>query len=566
MGEGRHRARVCFMQALRAAIFFGIIISIHIAHAHRTFEQKESDSFSLDIEQVLEFFPNAISLETTASGIQIVKQTDDRVMGYVIQTSPISDDIVGYSGPTNSLLAFDTNDQMLGVRILESADTREHVKAIRASDQFRFTWNGLSREEVANLDKVDAVSGSTLTCIAIQQAIQKRLGGDPPNLKFPQEVALEEAQALFPRADYLRSYGLRLEILDSTNQQIGTLVRSSPYADQIVGYQGPTDVLMGFDQDNRLVGFLLRGSYDNEPYVGYVREDDYFRKSLNGKTLHELSELDFIEDQVEGVSGATMTSLGVADSLKATATTIIQHEQSTSESESKKSARWKPSPRDYGTILVLVIGLIMAFTRMRGVKPVRVCYQIGLIVYLGFLNGDMVSQAFLAGVAQHGVPWKSTFGLCVLSLAALMIPLTTRRQVYCHQLCPHGALQQLVKGKVCSPRTLPRPMDRILKLIPPGLLLVSMLTALMDWPINLASIEPFDAYLFQVAGVATIGVALTGTAISLVVPMAYCRYGCPTGAMLGFLRRHARSDRWTRRDSFALALFLIAVGILLSGA
>jgi hypothetical protein len=82
--------------------------------------------------------------------------------------------------------------------------------------------------------------------------------------------------------------------------------------------------------------------------------------------------------------------------------------------------------------------------------------------------------------------------------------------------------------------------------------------------LNLASIEPFDAYLFRVAGVATISIAIVGLVVSCFVPMAYCRYGCPTGAILGFLRKHARSDRWSRRDTFALSLMLIAAGLWLS--
>ena len=552
------------MQAVRAAMFAGIVLAIHAAHARRTAEQVPAGSIPIDIEQVLEFYPTGLTLDPAQSGTQIVRDGEGEILGYVLQTSPTSDGIVGYSGPTNTLLAFDANDLILGTKILQSADTREHVAAIKDSPRFRFTWNGMNRQAAASLKDVDAVSGSTLTSIAIQQGLQKRLGGNPPNLKFPIEVTLEEAHQLFPDANSLSPSGLKIEVLDSQNELIGYVVRSSPYADHITGYQGPTDVLLAFDVEDRLVGFQLRESYDNDPYVGYVREDEYFRNSLNGKSLPQLAELDLIAEQVEGVSGATMTSMSVADSLVATGQAVINAQDQDNKSSASSFQSWSPAPRDYGTLLILIAGLTLAFTKLRGIKPIRIGYQVCLIVYLGFLNGDMVSQAFLVGAAQHGLPWKSAFGLSTLSVAALLIPLTTRKQVYCHQLCPHGAVQQLVKGRFFSPRTLPQKLSQTLSLLPAALLLLLVISTQLAWPLNLASIEPFDAYLFRVAGVATISIAIVGLVVSCFVPMAYCRYGCPTGAMLGFLRKHARSDRWSRRDTFALSLMLIAAGLWLS--
>lgn len=553
------------MQTVRAAMFAGIVLAIHAAHAKRDAEQVPAGSIPIDIKQVLEFYPTGLTLDPPQSGTQIVRDREGEILGYVLQTSPISDGIVGYSGPTNTLLAFDSHDLILGTKILESADTREHVAAIKNNSRFRFTWNGMNCQTAANLKNVDAVSGSTLTSIAIQQGLQKRLGGNPPNLKFLAEVTLEEVRPLFPDADSLSFSDPKIEVLNSQKELMGYVVRSSPHADYITGYQGPTDVLLAFDAEDHLFGFQLRDSYDNDPYVGYVREDEYFRNSLNGKTPEELSDLDLIAEQVEGVSGATMTSLGVADSLVATAQAIVDAKDQPDISTSTSAQFWSPAPRDYGTLLILAVGLTLAFTKLRGIKPIRIGYQICLIVYLGFLNGDMVSQAFLAGAAQHGLPWKSAFGLSTLSVAALMIPLTTRKQVYCHQLCPHGAVQQLVKGRFFSPRTLPRKLSQTLSFLPAALLLLVVISSQLAWPLNLAAIEPFDAYLFRVAGVATILIALVGLVVSCFVPMAYCRYGCPTGAMLGFLRKHARSDRWSRRDSFALLLMLIAVGLWLSG-
>jgi NosR/NirI family nitrous oxide reductase transcriptional regulator len=88
------------------------------------------------------------------------------------------------------------------------------------------------------------------------------------------------------------------------------------------------------------------------------------------------------------------------------------------------------------------------------------------------------------------------------------------------------------------------------------------LVALCNWPFNLVSIEPFDAYSWRAAAWPTVAVAIVGLGASLLVPMAYCRYGCPTGAIIEYLRRHRRSGRFTRTDLFAIGC-LIAAAVLL---
>ena len=80
-------------------------------------------------------------------------------------------------------------------------------------------------------------------------------------------------------------------------------------------------------------------------------------------------------------------------------------------------------------------------------------------------------------------------------------------------------------------------------------------------PFSLVDIEPFDAWVFYVAGWATITIAIVGLVASRYIPMAYCRYGCPTGTILNYLRFNSRSDRWSHRDWLAFALVLFAIAL-----
>ncbi|NIP94636.1 MAG: hypothetical protein GWO24_14810, partial [Akkermansiaceae bacterium] len=54
--------------------------------------------------------------------------------------------------------------------------------------------------------------------------------------------------------------------------------------------------------------------------------------------------------------------------------------------------------------------------------------------------------------------------------------------------------------------------------------------------LNLAAMEAFDAYLFRVAGWMSIAIAIAGLLASAFIPLAYCKYGCPTGLLLKFVR------------------------------
>ncbi|MBI2477775.1 MAG: FMN-binding protein, partial [Planctomycetia bacterium] len=448
-----------------------------IREQHRAFvfEQASHDAAPIAIERIQEFFPNAITLagegakqETTA-----VLGAGGESLGYFIQTSPQSDPIVGYSGPTNTLIAFDADNHVVGIEILESRDTREHVADVARDNRFMTALVGKSWEEVAEFTKVDAVSGATLTSLAIVEGITFRLGGQKPSLKFPNEIELAEVTPFFPDAATLHarpSSATLLDVYDANDVAIGAVTRTSPTTDTSMGYQGPTDSLVAVDQADRVIGLKIRSSYDNEPYVGYVRDEAYFLERFNGLTLQELAKIDIDALGVEGVSGATMTSMAMAEGLPQAAQAALQ-------SPPIAQRRFVFAARDVGTCLVLLAATVLSFTRLRGYRVVRLSFQLMLIGYFGFVNGDMLSQALLVGWAQSGVPWRLAPGLMLLAAASLIVPTVSKKQLYCHHICPFGAAQQLIRNRVSWKVHLPRRVLPLLEAIPATLLGIALLTA-----------------------------------------------------------------------------------------
>jgi hypothetical protein len=442
------------------------------------------------------------------------------------------------------------------MKIHSSQDTRDHVAAVRGDNTFLSHLIGLSSDEAASNTKVDGVTGATLTSAAIQEGVRLRLGGTRTSLRFTDPVEAGDATELFPGADSLEPIpgsSSRWRVLDADRAELGTLLRTSPAADAVVGYQGPSDTLVGFGPDGRFTGLTLLKTYDNEEYAVYLREDEYYPAQFKGLTLAELAGLDWRAEGIDGVSGSTL----ISDSITEGMVLAAQAERAAS---ARPPLDWQP--RDIGTALVVLFGLVIGMSSLRSNERLRTVFLCVLVGYLGLVNGDMLSQALLVGWAQHGVPWQTASGLVLLTAAALIIPITTKRNTYCSHLCPHGALQQLVKKRLPWQAEVPKRLARALRPLPFTLLAVCVVVPMTGSAFSLVDLEPFDAWVYTVAGWPTIAVAVIGLAASLFVPMAYCKYGCPTGALLEFLRWNSKGDRWSPRDTAAAAL--VALACLLS--
>ncbi len=554
------RLRGIAFHCLRIATIVTIVWLIREQHREFVRQQAAREAVPIALERIRKFYPNAAGVDSEQSKQAATKVLDaeGQTLGFYIQTSPQSDAIVGYSGPTNTLLAFDTESRILGIDILDSRDTKEHVADVLRDDPFMTALAGKTWDGVGASQEVDAVSGATLTSLAILEGISFRVGGNKPSLKFPHDIKLVDVTEFFPDANSLRprsSSGTLLDVIDSNGVAMGAVARTSPATDTVMGYQGPTDTLIAFDRQDRVIGLQVRKSYDNEPYVGYVRDEAYFRERFNGLTLQELAKVDVHAMRVEGVSGATMTSMAIAEGLPSAAAAALV-------SPPEPTRRFVFAARDVGTLLVLVAAMALSFSRLRGYQRLRIAFQFMLVGYFGFVNGDMLSQALLVGWAQSGVPWRLAPGLMLLVAASLIVPAVSKKQPYCHHICPFGAAQQLIHNRLPWQISLPRRVAALFEVLPAILILVVLLTAMLHWQVNLAGIEPFDAFFFlKIVGTASLAIAVVGLTASAFVPMAYCRFGCPTGVLLNQLRYNARSDRLTRRDAVAVMLLMLAAGI-----
>ena len=502
-----------------------IVGLIHQSHQDFLIDLKNKGQ-PIPLTEVQEILPSAFSLgpdTDNPSTLQALDQNEN-LLGMVSQTSPVGDSAIGFSGPTNVMVIWDQDQKVSSVSIRMSGDTVDHVNAIIEKPAFFEQFIGKSRQDLAQLKNFEAVSGATLTSLAILDAISLRFGGEKQASRFPNSIQIEEVQEHIPAASQLipsATHPSLLEILDINGTKLGQTGRSSPYSDQIIGYQGPVDSLLVFDTNGSLKGMKIRSSFENQPYADYPNDDAYFASLFTSRSISQLADMNLTEEKVEGVSGATMTSMAMAEGIVKTARSWEQ--EKLLNQESKSFINWKA--RDYGSLAVILLAGFVAFNKRGKTKFFRISLQVLLVCYLGLVNGDILSQALFAGWAQSGVPWERAPILALLTLAALLVPMTTGKAFYCHQLCPHGAAQQWMRKFIKNPVRLHKKLDNILKYLPIGLLTLVVVFAFTASAHLAAILEPFDAYVWEVAGGITITIALLSLLASAFVPMAYCRYG-----------------------------------------
>ena len=531
-----------------------LLLAAAVLVLQRAEQQRRAADLTLSVERVRDFFPSAASLQPVAD-LLAVRDASGVTLGYVMQTAPDSDTITGYSGPTNTLIALDASRRVKGLRVLRSGDTSDHLAEVVRTREFFGQFKGKKADEIATLTP-DAVSGATLTSLAIAEGVQRRLGKSAQrSLRFPEAITLEEVRALEPRAASLRAQGTRQEVLDEKGALIAIAARTAPASDGVVGYKGPSDVLLLLEPDGQtLRRIALRKTFDTEAYVGYVTGDAAFLRTFDGMKLPEIATMDFDQAGVEGVSGATQTSWGVAEGVRVRAQSLLQEEETKKPWWTRIRWRWQ----DAGHALVIAAALAMAFTRLRGIAWCRHAHHALLVVYAGVISGEMLSQGLLTGWASNSAPWSSAVGLVALAAVALVGPVLTSKQLYCHHICPHGALQQLLARRLRWQWSPPKRLEAVLSLIPHALLALVFLIALRGWAVDLNALEPFDAYLFRIAGWASIVLALGGLVWALVTPLAYCRFGCPTGALFKVIRFTGSGDHLGLRDAIAAGMLAAA--------
>lgn len=308
------------------------------------------------------------------------------------------------------------------------------------------------------------------------------------------------------------------------------VVNTRVLAKDVQGYGGPVPLKIHIDKDGRLTAIEAEPNAESPSF--FDRAKELFSR-WQGKTIDEA-----MAEDVDAVSGATFSSKAIIRNVQRGLAYAKQHGLA----DGGKGAQEESAERTVATgwtlgsivalIAVLLGAVVPLFTNNRRLHLVQLVVN---VVVLGLWAGTFVSYTLFLRLFAGGVSLSAIGTLAaplLMLIVALLYPLAGRSGHYCAHVCPFGSAQELA-GKL-SRRKL-RITPRVLRVLTAlrnllwGVLMALLLTGTCSAWIDY---ELFTAFIYSSASVWVIVLAMLFLVLSVWVPRPYCRFVCPTGALM----------------------------------
>lgn len=337
-------------------------------------------------------------------------------------------------------------------------------------------------------------------------------------------IELTEIQSVFPEAAKIQTLDTAyFRILDAKGQALGSVLLSSPYADDVKGYAGKTPLMIVVGPDDKIAQVQLLENGETPGFVNRVVNSG-FLESWNGLSLNEA-----LDKELDAVSGATFSSTGIKKSLQKRLSVAARQE-----------ANFQKKDRNIFQsicILFVIAMALLCFFMPKHTKMLRYITLLLSIIVIGFWRNALMSLSLFYGWLTSGISWPMEWALLLIFVFAVLLPLFTGRAFYCQYLCPMGAMQEFIGKANKNKINLPQKVVTALLIIRKLFLLTILILLLVGVTLNLAYFEPFSVFSVKSVTLFSVILAAVILIISLFVNRCWCLFLCPTGLLFELVRK-----------------------------
>ncbi len=310
----------------------------------------------------------------------------------------------------------------------------------------------------------------------------------------------------------------RVESAERTEADGTRIINSTYIAKDVIGFGGRTPVELYIKDDKiEKVVFL-----DNDETPSFFKEveSSNIANVWQGMSLQEAAVA-----SVDAISGATYTSIAIIENVRRAA----QYGASVEPQATNVLA--SIGIKEILGILVLMLGAVLTLLKSKNKLMITIQLLLNVTV-LGFWCGSFLSMSTLTSWLANGINLSMSIVTVVMLGIVLVMPLLGRKGSYCHLHCPMGSAQELLGRIPVGKLKLKSSVNKALNNLRYFILIGLLFTMWLGVGFEIMDYEIFSAFIFQSASTIVLVMAVVFLILSIFIPRPYCRFICPTGALI----------------------------------
>ncbi|MFI3330303.1 MAG: 4Fe-4S binding protein [Rikenellaceae bacterium] len=306
--------------------------------------------------------------------------------------------------------------------------------------------------------------------------------------------------------------------IEQTLEDGTRVINSTSLARGVLGFGGRTPIKLYIKDD--IIQKVEALSHSETPSFFKQVKDSKLLNTWDNKNINDVSEL-----EVNAISGATYTSVALIENVKSAA-----NYASSADTKAKNPLSGLTLKTFFG-LMVLLSGVVLSFIKDKNKHIKNLQLALNVIV-LGFWCGSFLSLSQVVSWLANGVNLSLAIVSFCMLLIVILMPLFGKKGTYCAMHCPMGSAQELLSKLPTRKWKFKQRTNKFLNKLRYYILFLLMFIMWLGVGFELMNYEVFSAFLLGSASNVVLVMALVFLALSPFIHRPYCRFICPTGALI----------------------------------
>lgn len=305
---------------------------------------------------------------------------------------------------------------------------------------------------------------------------------------------------------------------------------SNIYIGEGNGYNGKVSVLVKTGADTVIDNVIILTHNETVSYFKKLGTNNFFKK-ITGKDVFTFLE----KEPVDVISGATISSIAVIQAIQV------------GYSNGENILFAQPTYPKFGlleilVLLLLTMGLIIVKIKNKKIKKYLLWASMLLsFILLGLVYNQHITLSRVSAILNGYFPsLYNELYFYILLFGSILIILLTRKNIYCHSVCPFGVAQGIL-AKTGNAKTYRPKYYNHLKLLQGFIALVVLLISLALNNPTIAQYEVFGAFFQLTANTFLFGLLFIVIILSLFIYKPWCNFMCPIDSVFTYIDHSRKS-------------------------